>query len=1111
LGSKIDRADAPDKKLFFFTCDANETTLGLGIIFDKSADCTGYVFAVGSQNPNCSPSTSFRVSPKAMVNGSAWKPGEDLTTADTQAGDLQHRKLTLEVQAVQDQYCDKVLNPLAIYPDSGGAHRPPNYVVDPDAWNDTFPHGLYYVIDTGFGNCDSGSYGPFCHRTSDLYTYVPHYSSGSASGDLNGGSTSAESVDGATLADQYALGDLNSTVDVEDLTLIYFDSCGYGHAYSETNEGTRLTLPEAPDGWSSTTYVIEKATTSGYPLVFAKECCASWYQPNQNDQTPEPPHQLDNGYGMYVADEGNDYTTLFSEEAAVVYDALSGNPLYRLWLNGGSTRLYGCSDSSSQVLVASYNTIELDSTNSGALSCTTGLACPFGTTKSSSGSAVYCTRDHSSFWLGMQEWATGRKGEAPDWITLRAWGGKGHDNNSEGAGTKGGASGYAVTTREWDDLPPAFYAYVGPEGDGKEGGTSTLLTESPLSVYGTDTAEGKQDPGEMHVWLIAGAGGSAGGIHEGGGGGEAIANYATLPAPVKFVSAAGEDGEGSNGGGGGNWDGFGASGGHDAHAGVGGIGGGGNNWKKGGPLILPNIDPLPTWHAGNESGGGGGFGGGAHGGNSKHGAGGGGSWALVNTVHRHDYEVEDTGSPNHPNGAVQLYYVLSTSTTSPGPEGTNLVRLTYEASLQPLDLSSLVNVLFGPSVSDELPLCIEAWGGAGGSGAVSGSLDQGGAGGYAGTCLRLADLPNAQGAPGQRSLYLYVGEAGSDGEATGGPGQGGASTLVATESLNSYHRYGEAFEPDAIWLLALAGGGAGGGTATSEILELYPGHAIAGGRGGIARATADAHASCGGEAGGHLSDPIEVGTGGNGGDLLCVEEGPATGGTGGNATGTGGGHGLGGLGGLTAAGGEPAGWIGVELNWDVGRGGDSSADGGAGGGGLGGGGGGGSLLEHARGGGGGGGGGGSWTRQSAIAVPEYLLRGPEQIREDRGAVVISFDPCAVDAGSPFCTAGFTRVDENLSLSHRGSSGLVEVLIKGSANLDVGRIDTDRIGFGPGMVAPQNKPKNPGDIDGDGLDDLSLQFSPAELQIPDGGESVHCLYMALLDGTPLLGCAPLETR
>lgn len=270
----------------------------------------------------------------------------------------------------------------------------------------------------------------------------------------------------------------------------------------------------------------------------------------------------------------------------------------------------------------------------------------------------------------------------------------------------------------------------------------------------------------------------------------------------------------------------------------------------------------------------------------------------------------------------------------------------------------------------------------------------------------------------------------------------------------------------------------------------------------------DAHSSCGGAPGGHLGETGEAGAGGNGSDLLCADTGSVTGGEGGLDTGAGGRHGLGGFGGVTRLGESPARWLGSSTSsWKAGRGGDSSGDGGSGGGGLGGGGGGGSLLNHEFG-GAGAGGGGSWTRITTLPKTDGLLQGNSP--SDQGAVVLSFDICAIDPASPFCSAGFVRVDENVEISRRGRRGAVNVLLKGSAEFDVSQLDTSRIGFGSGVVPPQKAPRRARDLDGDGFADLKLRFSPASLQLPGKGDSVHCLYMAQLDGAPLIGCARLQT-
>ena len=134
--------------------------------------------------------------------------------------------------------------------------------------------------------------------------YLPHYANTKGNcGTLNGGSTNEPLIGSFSLADEYAIGDISSS---STNMVQWFDNCGYGHSYQESGDtspalGTRKQLPSPPNNGKTYQYAI--VNNLSYPIVFGKECCASWYQENQN-VTPtawEPPVQIDKSYGTLVA------------------------------------------------------------------------------------------------------------------------------------------------------------------------------------------------------------------------------------------------------------------------------------------------------------------------------------------------------------------------------------------------------------------------------------------------------------------------------------------------------------------------------------------------------------------------------------------------------------------------------------------------------------------------------------------------------------------------------------------------------------------------------------------------------------------------------------------
>ena len=816
-GDPVSASTAPNEQRFFYTTLAQTTKIGITVIYDSSDTCTGYIANNGSRNVNCSSRgpAAPSINPQASVTGLAWEPTSQAVTG-TVAGIQQRRSVQLQVQtAVTDTSanCRPVLSPLAVAPSAAGAaQRPPNYVIDDVDWSRRFPNGLYYVLGAGFGNCDLSAAAPFCEQTKGgqgYVGYIPHYLADGVGGTLNGGSNGGPEVTSMDLADEYELGDVGSAT---QNGLVFFDGCGYGHRYEEPNVnvslGTRKLLPDAPNGWTKLDYTVEN--TSGRALVFGKECCASWYQQNQQTGQNEPAQQLDDDFGMFLPPGASiPYESIFRDEAIAVYDAATGEPLFKLRLDGSNSIVHSCSDSKSSVLISASGskfTVNIGATGSSAKKCQSIGKCPLAMTASQSGSLVSCTATQSSFLFALNDWKA--QASIPDKIQLRAYGANGRDARS-GDGV-GGAHGFALTVYRPSDLPAALYAYVGTTGsDHGDGGASTILTAQPLSLFGSDVAESTIDPSTMDVLLIAGGGGGDGTKHDGGNGGEAHSNSSTLPGASR--SSHGDNGLNDNGGMGGGFGGEGAGGKTAGRDGVGGTSHATNaKWDVTGPLIPPTVDPL-SWDAGhgahgNASAGGGGFGGGGHGSTNGAGAGGGGSWAVGNTAYDSTAPTGRPPSPGGDNGAVELDYVAPTAAVAPAALSSssaprNVLRLVFNASVTPLDLPVVVQRLLGSGIGGDVPVYIEAWGGSGGTGGAGGAT--GGPSGYARTSYTLSDLLAMSNGAG---LYLYVGEPGADGEQPGEPGQGGASSIVSLGPIED----GVA-APQGQGLLLISGGGGGGG------------------------------------------------------------------------------------------------------------------------------------------------------------------------------------------------------------------------------------------------------------------------------------------------------------
>ena len=196
-------------------------------------------------------------------------------------------------------------NPLAI--NSGSAYNPPDYVIDDSSgnWGLSFPQGLSYIVPTGFGNCDRARRSARAPALRRLHAALrgPQRRLRHAQRRQHHAAT----VGSFSLADEYALGDVGSAT---SNSLQWFDNCGYGHSYEESADtdqpalGTRKELPSPPNNGKTYQYTI--AQQAELPIVFGKECCASWYQENKN-VTPnawEPPVQIDNSYAAFIGAGG---------------------------------------------------------------------------------------------------------------------------------------------------------------------------------------------------------------------------------------------------------------------------------------------------------------------------------------------------------------------------------------------------------------------------------------------------------------------------------------------------------------------------------------------------------------------------------------------------------------------------------------------------------------------------------------------------------------------------------------------------------------------------------------------------------------------------------------
>lgn len=1010
-------ATFPSQQYFFYTLDQQGTSqieVGVQLLYDQSESCPGYINNTGSRAPTCG---GFVAS--ASLGGGA-ESCADLPSVNPQAAVIPQppsesaqsppflsTQVLAGTQEIRTLYfqpggstCSRPVNPLA------GANGRPNYVIRENSaaggnfWGRSFPNALYYVVPSGFGNCDLHQAAPFCELSAGYAAYVPQYAATDGSfGPLNGGSTAAPVVGSIELADEYLLPGLAGS---SANALIWFDNCGFGYTYEECSScqqrlGTRKTLPKPPFDYTISSYTV----TNDLPgaVVFGKECCASWYQQNQNTQpvTYEPPQMLDDGFGAFIgAGETLDYATIFKSEALAIYDATTGLKRFKLHLGGSASQVYSCTARGGSVNV-SGGTIALGADGAEPLACGRVGLCPYGFASAQDGSTVTCTLEVSDFVLGMPEWSE-EVAYSTDVLRLMAWGSTGATTSQSQGGGHAGFPGFAATSMAPADLGSDLYAYVA----GGNSSASTLLTRGPeLSLLTDAQARNVKAPDGAGVLLIAGGGGEGGtnpatGCEgRGGDGGAGAVAIARNGAPVSAAGNRGEDGSGGSGGAGGNGDGQGKSGGTHASPGIGGWGRGAT-WSHGASLIPPT-----SWTAGNGGtanpggDGGGGFGGGDSGYGSGcdggGGGGGGGSWAAKNTVGDPSMPTSPPASPNGGGGAIQIVYEKNDGPCAAiAIDGQLVIRCIYETSQLPLDFTALAAAIerdLGSSGST--PVYVETWGGSGGDGGNLGfgaSGGTGGLGGYTRSVYAMDDLsallPNGG--------YLYVGGVGARGEngENGGlpstPGNGGASTIFAGVSLASIGATNTSRTPRAQNVIAIAGGGGGGG----QTLAANPVHdGGAGGDGGQAIAGLDGDASAGGKRGGKGTINAQGGSDGKGGCGV---------GTFGSACGD---DGIGGQGG------GGTNWIdaGIGGGWKAGSGGSASS-GGGGGGGFGGG-------EAGPTGdpglsGGGGAGGGSWALQ-ATTTGRGVYLGPMNPPVTRnGSLVLTFDPCAVTPEIDFC--GFTQ-------------------------------------------------------------------------------------------------------
>jgi len=157
-----------------------------------------------------------------------------------------------------------------------------------------------------------------------------------------------------------------------------------------------------------------------------------------------------------------------------------------------------------------------------------------------------------------------------------------------------------------------------------------------------------------------------------------------------------------------------------------------------------------------------------------------------------------------------------TCTASPG----NVAVCQVDKGVSALDLATVVQQLSGYGVTDNTIFWIQAWGGDGSNGNVSGFGGNGGMGGYAQTTTTLSAFQTAF---GTTELYYYLGLEGTYSANSGG--DGGTATLVTLDDLSKSN----VSVPDT---LLIAGGGGGGGAGRGSNTACYGTYYIYGEDGG---------------------------------------------------------------------------------------------------------------------------------------------------------------------------------------------------------------------------------------------------------------------------------------
>ncbi len=927
----------PDQLYYLYSRDQYQPDgqspfpVGVGYIYDSSTGCTELV-GVGTRCSAVSGSVNTSPAIDVYPNSNTGQGSASITANDgITAGFQEIRSFTLNSGS---DLCTAVVNPLAI--NATTAYNQPNYVLDQQSgtWGLSFPTALYYVSATGFGNCDS-TQTPFCERTSDYVGYIPHYADANGSGALNGGSTTGSRIVSFQLADEYQI---ETTSTNKTNSLVWFDNCGYGSVYSETDVSGRIqNLPAPPN--SGKTYIYTVENDLGFPVVFSKECCASFYQQNFNVDPVayEPPQQIDNSYGVFIAaGQSLTYQTLFSDEAMVVYDAGSGAQLFKLRLNPTAGAVYSCSQTGYAVGISGSGASYTVTLGSGSLACGSVGVCPFPMTATfSNDTMVTCTATSTSFILGLPDWKADTT--VAGGVRVLAWGGSGTGGDTQSsechAGGGAGAGGFAMTVQDVGDLPDKLYAYIGVGSTSASvGGSSTVLSTTELSTIGSP--EQIKDP-SADVLLIAGGGGGGGfssceitdigGTYYDGGaggtGGVAISNASATPGPAVSTSGStGGESHGESGGAGGNASPYEGDAGSKGTSGIGGFGNVDDvKWDRSGSLIPPQdscssppATPTPQaqgqWCGGNGGsastyggGGGGGFGGGGQGGNSSNnsgaGGGGGGSWAAPNTAY--DSTAPTSGSvPDSPagdNGAIQIVYysaptptpTFATCTASSGSVTCTLPSNEFIASLESVRGSAAATA--GASVTDASPMWIRAWGGKGGRGQFDGTFNS--SGGNQGTAVTLTSIADFEQCYGTSTLYYYLG---TQGDEDHDAGKGGSSTIVSTADLSvTVATINDSCTQN---IILIAGGGGGGGAGDVANIN--------GGSGGQATATLG---QSGSNAGGNGGFQSPVSCGGKGGSSGSGGATPQSDESGGSA----GGSGIGGEGGSTHSSSTTVSWFNI--------------------------------------------------------------------------------------------------------------------------------------------------------------------------------------------------------